>query len=76
MGAGVTDPIFIMSVSGETLLQPQGDFYGAVAGSVEVQLQPGTSLNYPEGGFGDLNFPGCSGAQLTYGIASWDINQQ
>ena len=56
---GMTDPIFVMSVSGETLLQPGGDFYGAVAGSVEVGLQPGASLNYPEAGFGVINFPGC-----------------
>ena len=57
--AGMTDPIFIMSVEGTNTLQPGGDFYGAVAGSVEVALQPGTSLNYPEAGFGVINFPGC-----------------
>jgi len=74
--AGMTEPIFVMSVEGTTTLMPGGDFYGAVAGSVEVDLQPGTSLNYPEEGFGDLNFPGCSGAQLVYSIASWDISQQ
>ena len=74
--AGMTDPLFIMSVEGTTTLMPGGDFYGSVAGSVEVELYPGTSLNYPEEGFEDLNFPGCSGAQLVYSIASWDINQQ
>jgi len=72
---GMTDPIFIMSVSGETLLQPGGDFYGAIAGSVEVDLQPGTSLNYPEAGFGDdINFPGFGEpTQLVYSIYSWDV---
>ena len=75
--AGMTDPIFIMSISGETLLQPGGDFYGSIAGSVEVQLQPGTSLNYPEdeGWYDGLNF--LVGVQeLIYSIYSWDISQQ
>ena len=75
--AGMTDPIFIMSVSGQTLLQPGGDFYGSIAGSVEVDLQPGTSLTYPEdeGWFEDLNF--LIGVQeLIYSIYSWDISQQ
>jgi len=74
---GMTDPIFIMSVSGETTLQPGGDFYGAIAGSVEVDLQPGTSVNYPEAGFGDgINFPGfVEPKQLVYSIASWEVSQ-
>jgi hypothetical protein len=55
-----TDPIFVLSVSGTTLLQPNGNIYGAVAGSVEVDLQVGMSLTYPEAGFGSINFPGCS----------------
>ena len=72
---GMTDPIFIMSVSGETTLQPGGDFYGAIAGSVEVDLQPNTSVNYPEAGFGDdINFPGFGEpAQLVYSIYSWEV---
>ena len=74
--AGMTDPIFIMSVSGETLLQPGGDFYGSIAGSVEVQLQPGTSVNYPEEGwYEDSNFL-IGIQQLVYSIYSWDISQQ
>jgi hypothetical protein len=74
---GMTDPIFILSVSGETTLQPGGDFYGAIAGSVEVTLQPGTTLNYPEAGFeGLINFPGfVEPNQLVYSIASWQVSQ-
>jgi hypothetical protein len=69
-----TDPVFVLSVSGKTWLQPNGNIYGAVAGSVEVDLQPGTSLTYPTGGFGDfdLNFL----QQMAYSIASWDISPQ
>lgn len=70
-----TEPVFVLSVAGETLLQPNGNIYGAIAGSVEVDLQPGTSLTYPTGGFGDLNF--LAGIQrLAYSIASWEVSQQ
>jgi len=73
--AGMTDPIFIMSVSGQTLLQPGGDFYGSIAGSVEVDLQPGTSLNYPddEGWYENLNFL-VGIKELVYSIASWTVS--
>jgi len=71
---GMTDPIFIMSVEGETFIQPNGDFYGSVAGSVTVQLQPGSSLTYPEGGFDDYELNFLIGIQmLIFHIASWDV---
>ena len=75
--AGVTDPIFVMSILGTTSVQPGGDFYGAIAGSVEVELQPGTSLNYPESGgwYNDLNFL-IGVKKLIYSIASWELSQQ
>jgi len=75
--AGVTDPIFVMSVSGTTSVQPGGDFYGSIAGSVEIDLQPGTSVNYPESGgwYDDLNFL-IGVKKLVFGIDSWEISQQ
>jgi hypothetical protein len=75
--AGVTDPIFVMSILGTTSVQPGGDFFGAIAGSVEVQLQPGTSINYPEdeGWYSDLNFL-IGVKKLVYSIASWELSQQ
>jgi Tfp pilus assembly protein PilX len=73
--AGMSDPVFIMSCSGETLVQPNGEFYGSIAGSVDVQLQPGSSLNYPETGFGVLNFPGCTAGRFIYSIASWEVSR-
>jgi len=75
--AGVTDPIFLMSVSGTTSVQPGGDFYGSIAGSVEINLMPGTSINYPESGgwYEDLNF--LIGVQkMLYSIDSWEVSQQ
>jgi hypothetical protein len=74
--AGMADPVFIMSCSGETLVQPNGEFYGSIAGSVDVQLQPGSSLNFPETGFGVINFPGCIAGRFIYSIASWEVSRQ
>ena len=75
--AGVTDPIFVMSVSGTTNVQPGGDFYGCIAGSVEIDLQPGTSVNYPESGgwYDDLNFL-IGVKKLVFCIDSWEVSQQ
>lgn len=74
--AGMTEPIFIMSITGDTFLQPGGDFYGSVAGNVEVQLQPGTSINYPEEAdwYGSYNFL-IGVQQLIYIIYSWEVIQ-
>ena len=74
---GEENPIFILSASGKTLLQPGGDFYGAVAGGVEIDLKSNNQVYYPSGGFGsyNLNFP--NGVQwLDYSIASWEVNPQ
>ncbi|MFO8003732.1 hypothetical protein, partial [Thioalkalivibrio sp.] len=75
--AGMTEPIFIMSVEGTTTMQPGGDFYGSIAGSVELDLQPGTSVNYPEeeGWYDDLDFL-IGVQQLVYSIDSWEVSQQ
>jgi hypothetical protein len=70
------EPVFILSALATTLLQPSGDYYGAIAGSVEVEVKQGTSptITYPGGGFGDLNFPGLIEGKLIYSIYSWEIN--
>jgi len=74
--AGVTDPVFVLSVEGTTSVQPNGDFYGSIAGSVEIELQPGTSINYPgSGGWSDdLNFL-IGVKKLVYSIDSWEVSQ-
>jgi hypothetical protein len=57
----VDEFVFVMSIEGTTQLQPQGDYYGSVAGNVEVDLQPGSLLLWKEPPAG-LNFPdGTSG---------------
>jgi hypothetical protein len=69
-----------MSALGTTRLQPSGDYYGAVAGSVDVEVQQGETptIYYPEMGFGegDLNFPGFVEGKLIYHVATWQINPQ
>jgi len=71
------EPVFVLSVTGESLIQPQGDFYGSVGGSVVVDLQPNTSICYPEGDgwYDDLNFL-IGVKKLVYSIDSWEVSQQ
>ena len=71
---GVADPIFVMSVDGLTNVQPGGDFYGSIAGSIEVDLQPGTSINYPQDAdwYEELNFL-IGIKKLIFHIFSWEV---
>ena len=71
----LTEPVFLFSVAVTAQLQPSNNWYGAIAGSVDVQVQPGQtpSLSYPPGGFGALNFPGLTAPRLVYGIESWEV---
>ncbi len=66
------DFVFIMSVTGETQINPSGDFYGSLAGDVNVQLQPGSTLSWTDPSDKDLNFP--EGEVITaLSILSWEI---
>jgi hypothetical protein len=72
-------PVFVFSVLGATTIRPGVSMYGAIAGSVEVDVQSGSrpQISYPIGGFGGLiNFPGFVGTKLVYSISSWEIGQQ
>jgi hypothetical protein len=74
----VTEPVFLFSVSVTAQLQPSNNWYGAIAGSVDVVVQPGLNptITYPPGGFGVLNFPGMTAPRLGYSIESWEVTQQ
>ncbi|UCG82713.1 MAG: hypothetical protein JSW38_11090 [Dehalococcoidia bacterium] len=50
------DFIFVMSIIGDLTAQPQGEFTGAMAGAIEVQYQPGSTITWSENS-GGLNFP-------------------
>ena len=77
--AGMTEPIFIMSVEGTTILKPSGSYYGAIAGSVEVEVFSGADpiIVYPEeeGWYEGFNFPigDIQDQQLVYSIYSWEV---
>lgn len=74
--------VLVMSLEGEVQFNPGTDFTGCVAGNVDVQLQPGNTINWvsPEGK--GLNFPmGSSGDDELppidiMNIESWEIIQQ
>lgn len=62
MNQSEDDFIFIMSVNGSVLFQPMGNFYGSLAGDVDVDVQPASSIawtQYPIDPSGDtlLNIP-------------------
>ncbi len=69
------DFIFVMSLEGEVRFSPQADFHGSVAGSINVNLQPNSTLEHEEPP-DELNFPGydssgSSGSELE--IRTWNI---
>jgi hypothetical protein len=73
ISSGEDDFVFVMSLEGEVWFSPQGDFYGSVAGSTHVDLQPNCSLRwkeYPDG----LNFPGEDDSKLYWEIRTWQIS--
>jgi len=77
MSSGPSDYILVMSVLGTTYMQPNGDFYGTLAGSSEVYIQNG-SVHWSEPGEGGINFPGEGGEGsegTQYLIHSWEIGQ-
>jgi len=53
MATNPDDFVFVMSINGTTTLQPGGDFYGALAGNVDVTIQPNCILELGGGGGGD-----------------------
>jgi len=55
--SGPDDFVFIMSISGNLHAQPQGAFYGAMAGLVEILYQPGSTVWWREHSMDSLNFP-------------------
>jgi hypothetical protein len=63
--------IFVMSVEGKVNFQPNGDFYGSVAGDTNINLQPGCTLNWINPGVAELDMPGHF--NNVSGIKTWTI---
>jgi len=75
MACSEDDYIFVLSVGGKTYMQPNGDFYGTLAGSAEVYIQNGeahwTDSSEVEGG---LNFPIIAEVERLFNIYSWEVS--
>lgn len=72
------DFVFVMSVYGWLQLNPgapSSDFYGSLAGNVDVQLQPGKQLHW-SGPPPELKFPGAepSDRNVIKAIRTWEID--
>jgi hypothetical protein len=74
------DFVFVLSIAGNVNFQPNGNFYGSVAGNVEVNLQPGNTLTWHSLGETSLNFPidQYSGVTTVTAatITSYDVSRQ
>jgi len=70
-----TDPIFVLSILGRTYMQPNGDFYGTLAGLAEVHIQNG-SASWVDPSGSDLNFPTLAEIGSLCSIATWEVNPQ
>ena len=70
-----TDYVLVMSVEGQTYMQPNGDFYGTLAGKSEVYIQNG-QVHWVDSSGIELNFPSLIEVGRLYSIASWEVNQQ
>ena len=68
------DFIFVMSLEGEIDMNPNGDFYGSLAGNTGVNLQPGSTITWREPP-DDLNLPGQAGnPNVIEEISTWKIS--
>ncbi len=70
MSSDEGDFIFVMSIEGTVTMKPNGEFYGSVAGNVEIEVFPGSGLTLTQSPEGGLNIPGCG--QVT--VLSWQIH--
>jgi hypothetical protein len=77
--SGPDEFLFVMSINGTVNFQPSGDYYGSVAGNIEVNVQPGYTLtySYPEN-LSDIDFPGPSeggGSMMSaVRIRTWNVS--
>ncbi len=67
------DYILILSLTGKTLMHPQGNFYGTLAGSTLVALQPGCTACWITPPADILNLPGYEVGRF-WTISSWQIS--
>lgn len=64
--------VFVMSVEGTIKMNPLGNFYGSLAGDVEVTVQPGSEIIWTDPSGTDFNFP--DGITAALEILSWRVS--
>ena len=76
MDSSSDDYILILSIIGTTLMQPNGDFYGTLAGKASVDIRNGDAYwTDPDNVDGGINFPGGGSEEgLHWGIFTWEIS--
>ncbi len=75
MATTPNDFVFVMSVQGTTTFQPGGDYYGSIAGDVEVVLQPGGTFTWVQWRDKNLNYPNISTANWVPPVVkTWEIS--
>ena len=67
-----TDHIFVLSVRGETYMQPNGEFYGTLAGLADVHIQNGDA-NWVDPSGAGLNFPYLAEIASLCSIITWEV---
>jgi len=76
LDTGPENYLLVLSIMGKTYMQPNGDFYGTLAGNSEVHIQNGDATwtdPTTAGGDGDLNIPGMT-TGVFWGILTWKVN--
>jgi len=72
MDCSPDDYLLILSIGGKTYMQPNGDFYGTLAGCSEVYIQNGDAYWVDSSGT-ELNFPTTLQVGVGYGIVTWEV---
>ncbi len=71
------DFVFVMSVEDTLKFAPNGDFYGSIAGNIEIELFPGNQF-YWSGPPPELEYPGSKPSvnNVIQAIRTWEISLQ
>jgi len=73
---GEDDYVLVMTLIGETLMWPSGNFYGTLAGGLSVEVDSGQTplIQWNPLPVGGVNFPGGGNENIIWGIATWEIS--
>ena len=68
------DYVFVMSTQNTTNFQPNGDYYGTIAGKVNIHLSPSNTVTYTTPP-ANLTFPGAdAGVTSAVNVVTWNVS--